>query len=124
MQEVILIVHSAKRIRDKLTVCFSQAGYYVCVAANVADGLKIMRRDQPNAIFLGQNLPRAADMLDELGNLCPSVCTFVVGSGEPTLKQRNTDKLYYVRQQPLDTEYILRLLNECLFEDDRKTKSA
>jgi DNA-binding response OmpR family regulator len=111
---VILVIDDEQGIRELLDTLLRRKGYDVVVAENGREGLKVFRRERPDAVVLDLNMPGidGLTVLQEIRNLNPSQPVIVLtgaGTDEEEQQVRALGVTEYVVK-----EFSLHLLGDSL----------
>jgi DNA-binding response OmpR family regulator len=111
---VILVIDDEQGIREFLDTFLRRKGYDVLLAASGREGLKVFRRERPDAVVLDLNMPGidGLTVLQEIRNLNPSQPVIILteaGTAEEEQQCRALGVTEYVVK-----EFSLHLLGDSL----------
>ena len=112
---VILVIDDEPDIRELLDTLLRRKGYDVVLAASGREGLKLFRRERPDAVVLDLNMPviDGLTVLREIRNLNPSQ-PVVILTEAGTAEEEQQVRALGVTEYLLLKEFSLHLLGDSL----------
>lgn len=109
---VILVIDDEQGIREFLDTFLRRKGYAVLLAASGREGLKVFRRERPDAVVLDLNMPviDGLTVLQEIRNLHPSQPVIILTEAGTAEEEQQVRALGV-------TEYVVKELSLHLLGD-------